>query len=126
MKVVINKCYGGFGLSTEAFEWLITNRGWRSSPLKKSARNPVDPTAELWHYRDEKDMVFGKYSFNSFNSYDSDFRSNPDLVACVEILGDKASGNFASLKVVEIPDGVDYTIEEYDGIESIHEVHRSW
>ena len=38
----------------------------------------------------------------------------------------KASGKFADLEVREIPDGVDWQIDEYDGNESIHEVHRTW
>jgi hypothetical protein len=44
----------------------------------------------------------------------------------VEELGDKASGQFAELVVVEIPDGVDYEIDEYDGNEHIAEKHRTW
>jgi len=28
-KIIINKCYGGFGLSDEAYEWLMKNKGWR-------------------------------------------------------------------------------------------------
>jgi hypothetical protein len=52
-------------------------------------------------------------------------RTNPDLVRCVETLGSASSGTYANLKVVEIPDDVEWQIEEYDGAESIHEVHRS-
>lgn len=53
-------------------------------------------------------------------------RHDPLLVKVVEELGDAADGSCAELKVVEIPDGVDYEIDEYDGLESIHEKHRTW
>lgn len=58
-------------------------------------------------------------------------RHDPLLVQVVEELGpDKhregASGRCAQLHIVEIPDGVQYEIDEYDGMESIHEIHRSW
>ena len=53
-------------------------------------------------------------------------RDNPKLVECVEKLGDAANGFCASLKVVEIPDGTKYEIEEYDGIEEVAEYHRRW
>ena len=45
---------------------------------------------------------------------------------CVETLGDKASGNSARLRIVEIPDDVEWKIEEYDGYEHVAEVHRTW
>ena len=44
----------------------------------------------------------------------------------VERLGNTASGNYANLVVVEIPDGVEWQIEEYDGNEWVAEVHRTW
>jgi len=53
-------------------------------------------------------------------------RNDPRLIACVEKLGDDARGNHAMLKVVEIPDGIEWGIMDYDGLESIHEKHRSW
>ncbi len=31
-----------------------------------------------------------------------------------------------ALKIVEIPAGTEYTIEEYDGIEHIAQVHNTW
>lgn len=53
-------------------------------------------------------------------------RDDSDLVAIVENLGLEADGRYASLKVVEIPDGVDWMIQDYDGIEWIAEKHRTW
>jgi len=53
-------------------------------------------------------------------------RNDPVLVHTVEELGDKADGEFASLEIVEIPDDVDWQIEEYDGLERVAEAHRTW
>jgi hypothetical protein len=58
--------------------------------------------------------------------YDLDQRADPALVACVEKLGEAASGALARLVVVEIPDDVEWEISEYDGVETVAEVHRTW
>ena len=91
MKVVINKCFGGFGLSKKALE------------------------------------LYNKYK-KSNEKYDFDIeRDDPILVKVVEELGsEKASDSLAKLKVVEIPDDVEYEIDYYDGQESIHQKHESW
>jgi hypothetical protein len=48
-------------------------------------------------------------------------------VEVVEALtSEKASGRFACLKVIEIPEDVDWYIEEYDGNEWVAEKHRTW
>jgi len=57
--------------------------------------------------------------------YEAD-RTNPKLVAVVRKLGEAANGQYAELKVIEIPDDVKWDIEEYDGIEWVAEKHRSW
>ena len=54
-------------------------------------------------------------------------RTDSDLIEVIEELGEEeASGRFASLEIVEIPDDVNWEIDNYDGIETIHEMHRSW
>ena len=97
MKVVINSCYGGYGLSLKACEYLGL---------------------------DEKEKELAR-KFGCSSAYCDD-RTNAKLVECVEKLGEEANGQFANLKVVEIPDGVKYDISDYDGIETIEECHRSW
>ena len=53
-------------------------------------------------------------------------RNDPRLIAVVEELGKEANTWASSLKVVEVPDDVDWTIEEYDGLEWVSERHRTW
>jgi hypothetical protein len=59
--------------------------------------------------------------------YDRDYaRDDPVLVAVVRELGADADTRFAKLKIVEVPYGVEWTIEEYDGVEWVAEKHRKW
>ena len=92
-KIVINKCYGGFDLSSEA-ERLLAKKA-----------NPLD---KRLHFL-----------------YDIP-RDHPLFVEVVEELGSKCWGDHAELKVVEIPEDVEWEIIEYDGIEYIAEKHRKW
>jgi hypothetical protein len=41
-------------------------------------------------------------------------------------MGEESFGMFASLKIVEIPDDVEYEITEFDGLETIREKCRTW
>lgn len=60
-----------------------------------------------------------------YDPFDID-RNNPKLIRVIEELGEEADGSFALLKVVEIPDDVQWKITARDGIEQIEEVHRVW
>lgn len=58
-----------------------------------------------------------------------ELRTDAELVALIEARGSAAVQDSGrdGLKVVEIPEGVDWYIRtEEDGSESIHEVHRIW
>lgn len=112
MKVAINNCFGGFSLSDEAFELLLN--------LKQIKFEKRD---DGYYY----DPDTGEF-ISQYNLYDNfhDQRSDSDLIKVIETLGPAANGSYSSLAIVDIPDDVDYTIEEYDGYEHVAEVHRKW
>lgn len=91
-EVVFNACYGGFGLSEEALDWLREN-------------------AEDARVRE----LSGQYALYEF--FD-DCRHHKDLVAVVKALGDKANGSCSCLEIAKIS-GKQYRIEEYDGYEEV-------
>jgi len=53
-------------------------------------------------------------------------RDSEHLIAVVELMGRAADGGYAELKIVDIPDDVNWCIEEYDGREWVAERHRTW
>lgn len=150
MKIVINKCFGGFNLSAEALKQLVLRnakciesmtpksyyggdnekyRSWAEWEKRwlDDFKNYEDigdgfMTDKAWPHNVLKDDLL--YSFTGRS--ESTLRADIDLVAVVESLGDKASGPCSELKVVEIPDGVDFVIDEYDGLEHVAETHRVW
>ena len=61
------------------------------------------------------------------NCYDHNIkRDDPLLLQTFDEMGQEAAGGYCRLKVVEIPDDVEWTIEEYDGLEWVAEKHREW
>lgn len=57
----------------------------------------------------------------------NDFRSDPYLVKVIEDINELASGEYASLKVVDIPEDVIWEIWTFDsGSEIVKEVSREW
>lgn len=53
-------------------------------------------------------------------------RNDYNLISVIEELGHKSWGKFSELKIVEIPDDVEWEIAEYDGVEWVAEKHRKW
>lgn len=120
-KVVINRCYGGFGLSEAAFDCLLEAKGVPYEKVKE--KNGLGYGPDYYHagHAGDEDFYISSYEFHSWEK-----RSDQDLVRIVEELGEKSWGRFAELKVVEIPDDVEFDIGEYDGIEWVAEKHRTW
>jgi len=48
------------------------------------------------------------------------------LIAVIEELGEEANGRCAEIAIVEIPDDVEWEVDEYDGKEWVAEIHRTW
>ena len=58
--------------------------------------------------------------------FNEEYREDPVAISIVERLGDKASGRYSNLKVVDIPDGMKYVIDDYDGVETLREDGPTW
>ena len=113
MKIVINKCYGGFGLSEEAVLLYAKKKGLNLIVER-------DKGLKINHY-----YLNEKKDGNYFSERDIQ-RNDLILIEVVNELGEKADGFCSELKIVEIPDDVEWIIEEYDGKEWIAEDHRRW
>jgi hypothetical protein len=113
VKIVINSDYGGFSLSDEA----ILEYG------RRKGLNLVKDENTNWSI-----SIFYKDSVAKENYFDDREipRNDPTLVEVVEKLGDAAYGFAANLKIVEIPEDVDWYVEENDGLEWVSEKHRTW
>lgn len=144
MKLVINACNGGFGLSVEAvllysdlknlnihaynrvddkengvrFYKQISCSNYLEGPFIYYTKGPID--LSLSYKEITKEL--------SEKSFEPDYipRHDEMLVKAVEELGSKANGLYAELKVIEIPDEVSYMLESDHGNEWIAEVHRRW
>jgi hypothetical protein len=115
MKIVINACHGGFGLSDKAIEYYgeLKNLG-----LVKQEGKYFNVSGYDWYV--------GEINDDNYFSDRSIPRDDPDLVRVVEELGTETNTRYSELKIVEIPDDVEWDIEEYDGAEWVAEKHRTW
>lgn len=124
MKVVINRCFGGFSISLEAARFMAA-RGNKQAIAEVAEYNGKLADQSKQHHLERKYGV-KFYGYGHTGNHGGYERNNVDLVSAVEKLGDAASGELANLCIIDIPDGVEYEIDDYDGLESIHEKHRSW
>lgn len=142
MKIVINNCFGGFGLSHEGMMRYGELKGTPFYP-EHDKKYPSLGLVTYWTVPEDKrpktltDEAFYSasmeertasneaYSKCTVSSYDIP-RDDPVLVQVVSEMGKAASGRHAQLKIVEIPDDVQWEIDEYDGLEKVAEVHRTW
>ena len=139
MKIVVNRCYGGFGLSPQATELYAEKCGFKVFGYQKDYSDESfgkyirfkvgdEPWCIHWLKEDlgvnpTSDMLNNDVEW--FHDWDIP-RDDKNLIEVVEALGEKASGPYAELVIIDIPDDVDWEIDEYDGYETIHEKHRSW
>lgn len=129
-KIVINTCYGGFGLSHAAIIELARRKGITLHPFTANYPQPPTPITS----DEEAEKTFSVLYYTSPEPIDDNYfsaretpRNDPDLISLVEDWGsERVSTKYSNLKIVEIPDDVEWEIEEYDGREWVAEAHRTW
>ena len=98
--IIVNRCFGGPGFSQAALR-------------------------ELGLTLD--DEGFGSVHLECFEQFeDGQWRTDPDVIRVVEVLGSKAWGRYSRLEIVAVPDDVKWHITDYDGYETVREDHRTW
>jgi hypothetical protein len=152
MKIVVNKCYGGYLLSPKAVARMAELRGQKAyffiggfgtQPHRQVSMRRAEkewlwsafntptpqtpPDARAWASMSDEER---KEANDACRAEMLDRRPDPRhdllLVQVVEELGDEADGAHADLEVVEVPDGIKYEILEHDGFETICEVGHFW
>jgi len=129
MKIVINGCYGGFGLSDKAFELYLKKKNvkWVEKEGNCYYTIPINKYRELSEKSLKEHSDYRDVNNKGYCLIDSNIaRDDKVLIEVVEELGKKANGDFSELRIIEIPDGISWKIDEYDGMESVEEEHRSW
>lgn len=125
-KIVYNACYGGFGLSHEAIMRYAEIKGITlyTNKQRDFAHYYLCPLDE-WEriYAEDEAQPEGPGRFKRSNalyfSGSAIERNDPVLAQVVEELGEKASGRYGALRIVEIPAGTLYRIVERGGFESV-------
>ena len=120
MKVAINRCFGGFGISNEAFEKILDRKGIAFDKVESDeGRKFIGATYYDAGHAGDDDHYLSDYDM-------TENRADPDLIAVIEELGDKANTQYSDIAIIEIPDDVKWHIHEYDGLEHVAEDHRTW
>lgn len=140
-KIAINRCHGGFRLSDAAIHAIAEKKGitlfpeksdlgfmtWWTVPEKERPAPQDDWYQWTTEQRKQSNAEHEAAQFEP----DELPRNDSELVSVIEEMGEKSNGGHsglivASLAVVEIPDDVEWQIEEYDGLEWVAEKHRTW
>jgi len=118
-KVVYNACFGGFSIADKAIVWM----------RKQDADNWDEVTEEDIEQADNATVSGEYYDGGSGPKKDHHdvlrFPRDNRLLALV-VVGETeyegpVSGQCADLRVAEVPDGVEWTIDEYDGSETVEQ-----
>lgn len=138
MKVILNKCYGGFGVSQKGYELYAKKKNLDLYMYKRSnddfmmfERIQKDESVFLKHYftvdMGESFSIHSMENWNGITLYlDERHRTDSVLIEVVEELGEEANDEFADLQIVEIPDDLKYEVIDHDGIERLCEVGKTW
>jgi len=146
MELIVNRCFGGFGLSHKGAMHYAKLKGFELFRYFDASTKKI--------YGDDYHKGCGHYTTKSIPGFEGDvlpargddYKDTPEhkflnehywfeykidrddaaLVQTVRDLGKTANGDHSKLEIVEIPDDVEWEISEYDGSEHVSEKHRTW
>lgn len=122
MKIAINRCYGGFSLSDKAIEMIMKRKGLECCRYIQTKYSFEDGVNEFTKVTSNDDYLsrLAFYTTKDFGDVVNEIpdeywwyyrkcleRTDSDLIAVIEELGDDASGAFGNIRIVEVPDDVD-------------------
>lgn len=111
-EIVINRCYGGYGLSSVAIKKYLDIKN-----IPYYVNSASDYLDTEYVYLKEDNSIFT----------DSDLeRDDPVLIQVVKELENSANDDYSRLQVVKIPSKLKYKIIEYDGYESVTEDFKTF
>jgi|APHM01.1.fsa_nt_gi hypothetical protein len=126
-RVVYNSCFGGFGLHEDAVKWVRDNKDRLREQYDNTDVSELTNTTLSGEFYDDgsgpkEDWITSVKPI--------DLSRNNELLADIvsgetEYTG-TVNGQHADLRVTELPDSVDYTIDEYDGNETVKEQYRTF
>lgn len=143
MEILLNKDYGGYGLSLEARVKILQRKGVEfflyeydhydnydsvvyklidcKKALKKFKGGGFDTIRITTKYFG-KEWISIEEAFENMNkTYDLfNDRLDKDIIAVVKKLKEKASGFLSKVCIIEIPDDCYYFISDYDGVETVY------
>ena len=142
MKIILNKCFGIFQASELAHDMYAKKRHidiykYKMSASEYTLYHKVDKfgqsnswTDQVYSMKDFGNIIGGGELWSKSTLHltlGPEDREDPFFIEVVEELGKDASTEYSNLKVVEIPDDLnDFVIENYDGMEKLHQRVQEW
>lgn len=139
MKIILNKCYGGFGVSPDGYKKYCEKKGLPCFVYDAKIGDfytfvKTDSPSDYARYstKDFGNIISANdfYALTAKNDcqvyLSRDYRTDPVLIEVVEELGDEVNTFYSRLIIVDIPDDMNYVIDDYDGIETLHERVQVW
>ena len=130
MKIILNKNFGGFHVSTIGYYEYAKRKNIElyryeaKGSIRDTIYTKTDSNVLLPYYFTKdfgNNVTISDEDYEKYNlRLDEEYREDKTLIEIIEEFSDKASGELGSLKVVEIPDNSFYVIDNYDGVETIY------
>lgn len=137
MEILLNKDYGGYGLSLEAKIKILQRKGieFFLYEYDEGANKSIDYKNALEKYKNEiydLPRITTKYFGKEWDSIEEAFenmdktyrlfedRLDKDIIAVVKELKEKANSRLSKICIIEMPDNYHYVINNYDGIETVY------